>query len=66
MIDPTPNDIGRAVTYVPSHAGLNLGHPDCEHGVVQSFNQHWVFVQYGDPFVAKATSRQDLFWDFPT
>lgn len=60
MIDPTTNDIGRAVIY-------QGGHPDDrEEGIITSFNDACVFVRYGAKWNSQATSRCDLTWSFPT
>ena len=37
--------IGQRVRYVPAHARGDRNHPDCEDGIIRSFNRH------GDPFV---------------
>lgn len=60
MINPGPNDIGRRVIYVPGHAHGSQAHPDCEQGVITSFNPKYVFVRYGDQPNPKATLREDL------
>lgn len=62
MIEPTENDVGRHVIYVPGHAKGNLGHKDCERGFITSFNDHAVFVRYGMGSTSAGTSRQDLHW----
>lgn len=50
----TDKDIGRNVTYVPTHARSNktdvtsgIDHEDCEYGQISSFNEHAVFVNFG-------------------
>lgn len=57
MIEPTKDDIGRAVIYT-------AGHPNAkpEEGVITSFNEHSVFVRYGADKGSKGTARQDLGW----
>ena len=63
MIEPTQEDIGRHVIYVPGHANDDLGHPDCEEGAITSFNDHCVFVCYGRAGTTSAgTDRRDLYW----
>lgn len=60
MINPTEEDIGRAVIYQAGHPGAPR-----EDGAVTSFNEHSVFVRYrwqhpsapGQP-----TLREDLEW----
>ena len=39
-------DVGMHVVYVPKHAQGNLQHCDCEHGVVTSKNDTYVFVKF--------------------
>lgn len=51
---------GQLVTYVPAHAKGNLNHKDCERGRVTSLNAHYVFVQFGTDFHAKACRPEDL------
>ncbi len=63
-------DKGNLVRYVPSHAGGDKNHDDCQDGVVSSINGEYVFVKYdnlmctmitGDePYTAQATSPDDL------
>lgn len=57
MINPTPDDIGRTVYYVPHFPGAKP-----ERGVISSFNQSYVFVRYGTSPTPQATSPRDLFW----
>ena len=68
----TPADFkkGDKVLYVPTHAQGDTNHPDCERGVVSSFNFTTVFVKYdcslgeaitGDePWTAQGTDPNDL------
>ncbi len=53
------------VIYVPTHAKKNLEHPDCEHGVVSSFNDTFIFVKYIQNGIlqetAQATRPEDLY-----
>jgi hypothetical protein len=39
-------EINEGVIYVPRHAKKNLNHPDCEHGIISSFNDKFIFVRY--------------------
>ena len=50
------SDIGRQVVYRAA--------PDfkAEEGVITSYNDDYIFVQYGDEVRSKATSRRDLDW----
>lgn len=58
MINPTPADVGRKVIYTGnSYPG---GKP--EEGVITSYNDHSVFVQYGVDVGSKGTNREDLEW----
>ena len=62
-IEPTEDDIGRAVKYIPHHANGDKNHPDCETGFIKSITDSWVFVRYHDGDTAAATSRgQLIFW----
>ena len=61
---------GDRVTYIPTHAGRDIKHKDCENGVVSSTNDRFVFVKYdngmcimttGDePYTSQATNPDDL------
>ncbi len=61
---------GDKVKYIPTHAGNDPGHKDCECGVVSSVNEKFVFVKYNndmcimttgdEPYTAQATSPEDL------
>lgn len=44
-MDKSDLSIGQRVRYVPGHAHGDQNHPDCEDGIVRSFNR------FGDPFV---------------
>ena len=58
MIEPTEDDIGRAVVYTGNrYPGGKL-----EEGVITSFNDYLVFVRYGADKGSKGTSRADLEW----
>lgn len=60
MIDPTQDDIGRAVVYLAHHPGAVR-----EEGVITSFNHYTVFVRYGADKGSKGTSREELEWANP-
>ena len=49
------------VTYVPSHVHGNAGHEDCEGGTISSWNDKFIFVNYGKGTNA-ATRPEDLVW----
>jgi len=55
------SDKGSKVTYVPMHARGDIGHSDCEGGTISSWNNFYVFVNYGTG-TNKATSPDDLVW----
>ena len=55
MIKPITNDVGRRVTYREFDGSF-------EHGIITSFNDHCVFVQYKLGCTSQATSREDLEW----
>jgi hypothetical protein len=59
MIEPTDEDIGRAVAYT-GHRRYPGG--TLEEGVITSFHDRAVFVRYGADKHSKATSRADLEW----
>lgn len=59
MIDPTDDDIGRAVLYVGNQRWGGTPQP----GVVTSFNKYAVFVLYDYSATPRATFRGDLEWD---
>jgi hypothetical protein len=61
MIEPTEDDIGRAVVYT----GNRFPGGKLEEGVITSFNRYTVFVRYGAEKNSKATSRADLEWMRP-
>ena len=60
-------EVGDRVIYVPSHANGDVNHPDCEYGIVKSWNDSFVFVNYvtnGIPqLTAQATRPEDLYLD---
>jgi hypothetical protein len=58
MIEPTKADVGRKVIYTGNRGWKG---PD-EEGVITSFNDHCVFVQYKVGATSKGTSRSDLEW----
>jgi len=61
MIEPTNEDIGRAVNYV----GNRYVGGEIERGVIISFSTNYVFVRYGSDRISKATRRVDLEWSEP-
>ena len=58
MIEPTQDDLGRAVVYRPAHWPKG----PVEHGVITSFTKDVVFVRYADQPNSKATMKKDLTW----
>ena len=55
------SDVGRRVRYVPTHANGDLSHKDVEDGLITSWNEVNVFVDYGH-CSHPATSPEDLIW----
>ena len=61
MIEPTEDDIGRAVLYTGNrYPGGKL-----KEGFITSFNDYRVFVRYGANKHSKGTARIDLDWVRP-
>ena len=58
----TPNEIWEPVTYIPGHADGDPTHPDCEKGILKSWNQQNVFCVFYDSRRAQACSPGDLRW----
>ena len=58
-------EIGDRVIYVPTHAEGNINHEDCEYGIIKSWNNKFIFVNYvrnGIPqMTAQATDPRDLY-----
>lgn len=57
MIDPSEEDVGREVVYVPRR-----GSGPEEYGVIHSVTAETVFVRYGANPKPQATSRSLLKW----
>jgi len=57
----TPEDKNSKVTYIPAHAHGDASHSDCEQGTISSWNDTYVFVNYGTGTNA-ATRPEDLVW----
>tara|TARA_R110000803_G_scaffold75124_5_gene139425 strand:- start:1882 stop:2112 length:231 start_codon:yes stop_codon:yes gene_type:complete len=55
--------VGRGVVYIPNHANRAVDHEYCEAGVITSFNDMFVFVNYGQRGRGIATSPHDLVWE---
>jgi hypothetical protein len=60
-VELTNEHKGSKVTYIPSHAHGSAAHPDCEGGTISSWNNWFVFVNYGKGTNA-ATRTEDLVW----
>jgi hypothetical protein len=58
-IIPTSNDIGRKVIY-KDYGGFGK----IEEGVITSFNDHYVFVDYTGTGRGAATNKDDLEWSY--
>ena len=52
--------VGQAVIYVPYHAHDDLNHEDCEHGVVSSMNDTFIFVRFGASITGQACKPDQL------
>ena len=50
------------VTYIPSHANGNAGHPDCEQGVIIDRTETTVKVLYCKGRTVQSTNPEDLVW----
>jgi hypothetical protein len=57
----TGEDIGSPVTYIPPHADGDASHPDCERGVISSYNESYIFVRFNSPN-GQACSPDRLRW----
>ena len=55
------SDKGSKVTYIPTHAKGDANHSDSEGGTISSWNDRFVFVNYGTG-TNKATRPEDLVW----
>ena len=60
-IEITEEHIGCPVTYIPTHANGNINHPDCEHGIISSFNEQNIRVRYKAQCGANTPSK-NLVW----
>lgn len=56
------NDIGSPVTYIPDHANGNMSHPDCEKGIISSYNENYIFVRFRSPN-SQACRPENLIWE---
>jgi len=51
------------VTYIPNHVDIgNAGHPDCEQGVIISWNEDNVKVLFCKGRTVQSTNPEDLVW----
>lgn len=57
----TEEDKGSKVTYIPPHAKGNASHPNTQGGTIASWNEKFIFVDYGTGH-NKATRPEDLMW----
>ena len=60
-VELTEEHKGSKVTYVPRHAKDNASHPNAEGGTISSWNDKFVFVNYGTG-TNKATPPELLVW----
>ncbi len=51
--------VGDKVTYIPSHAKGDANHPDSQGGTISSWNDTFIFVNYGTG-TNQATRPDDL------
>ena len=51
-----------SVTYVPTHANGNAGHPDCEQGVIIEIKKNHVMVLYCKSRTVQSTDPDNLVW----
>ena len=56
----TQGEIGSKVTYIPRHAKDDASHPDAEGGTISSWNDKFVFVNYGRTGTSQATPPELL------
>lgn len=57
----TESDKGSKVTYIPPHANGDASHEDAEGGVISSWNNSFIFVEFGTG-TAKACRPENLVW----
>lgn len=57
----TLEDTGSKVTYIPNHAHDDVNHVDCLGGTIASWNNRFVFVNYGTG-TNQATDSTNLVW----
>ena len=57
-----PDNYLDPVTYVPTHAKGNAGHPDCEQGVIIRKDDEAVFVLYCKSRTVQRTMPDNLVW----
>ena len=50
------------VTYVPTHVNGNVGHKDCEQGVIVDIGEEFIKVLYCRGRGVVATNPKDLVW----
>lgn len=60
-VELTNEHIGSKVTYTPPHAHGDCSHPAAESGTIKSWNDMFIFVEYGTG-TAKATPARLLHW----
>ena len=60
MPAPTEFREGDLVRYVPYHAHGNLGHPDCERGIVSSVWSEYIHVRFGTDQYSKSCRSDQL------
>lgn len=58
-IDGNEVEVGDKVTYIPTHAKGNANHVDSQGGTISSWNDTFIFVNYGTG-TNQATRPEDL------
>lgn len=59
LIKKCEYELGTHVVYVPSYV-RDLNGQSVEHGIVNSWNDSFIFVKYGDRTQSQATKPEDL------
>ncbi len=58
----TEECVNDSVTYIPPHANGDVNSEVCERGIITSWNEIFVFVNYGNGSTSKATDPKMLVW----
>ena len=57
----TEEHVNSKVTYIPPHAKGNANHPDAKGGTISSWNDFYIFVNFGTG-TNPACRPEDLVW----